>query len=367
VWLPPDFEPNNSTPSGRALTEQIAAFERAHPNVVVEVRLKAAAGTASLLNNLSAAYNAAPGVLPNLVALHYDDLLNAAQAGLITPLEPLVPTDNLASAYPVAQALSRVNGQWMGAPFALDARVLVYNAEAYATPPLQWRDLVTGTFIFPGSEASSLTLLNLYLALGGTLADANGRPTLDAELLARALEQLQNFNTDGRIPMAALDYADPSATWQVFRERRATLAATSAHWYLAEYFRFGNARATVLPSDGQRLALAEGWSWAMVNTRPEEQALTAELLLWLIAPERLGAWTSAAQLLPTSPQALNHWPSERLVAFASDVLLNAQPRPSAPTLTWAGPSLQLALSDVLNGRATPLAAATLAAETVNNR
>ncbi len=48
----------------------------------------------------------------------------------------------------------------------------------------------------------------------------------------------------------------------------------------------------------------------------------------------------------------------------SDVVTHAQLQPNAATLAVVGPPLRQALSDVLNGRATPFAAATLAAETV---
>jgi len=244
----------------------------------------------------------------------------------------------------------------------------VYDAQAYPTPPLTWADLVTGTLIFPGAEPSALTLLNLYLALGGVLADASGRPSLDADTLVQALEFFQAIQDAGDLPLSTLDYSDVAITWQVFRERRATLAVTSARWYLDEYYRTASARATLIPSrDEPSLALADGWSWAIANTTPEVHPEAAELLAWLTAPEQLSAWTVAAQVLPPRAAALAGWESERLAPFLSHVLTHAQLQPSAGVLAVVGPPLRQALSDVLNRLATPLAAATLAAETVAGR
>src|SRR5205823_13725177 len=125
----------------------------------VQVRLKATSGPGGLLASLSAAYNAAPAILPNLVALNRDDLEAATRAGLVIPLDNFIAPDAVADYYPFAQALSQVEGQFVGLPFAADARVLVYNTEVHTSPPLRWADMVTGTLVLPGAEPSALTLL----------------------------------------------------------------------------------------------------------------------------------------------------------------------------------------------------------------
>jgi ABC-type glycerol-3-phosphate transport system substrate-binding protein len=364
VWLPPAFAPDVDSAGGRVLADQFSAFEAAHPGVAVEVRLKAEAGPGGLLNALVTAANAAPGALPHVVALRRDDLATAAAAGLAQPLDALLPAEVLNDYYPFAQAMGRPSGPWAGLPFAADARVMAYATRLYSTPPLRWSDVVSGTFVLPAGEPDGLTVMTMYLALGGTLADEAG-PALDANVLAQALEALRTLQAAGTLPLAALDYADTAATWQVFRERRAALAVTSAQRYLSEYFRVAGASATLLPSEGQtRLALADGWSWAIVNAQPEHAALCAELLAWLAAPERHAAWTEAAQVLPTRAATLAAWESERLVPFVSDVVTHAELQPPAGMLAVMGPPLQQALRDVLDGRATPFAAAASAAQLI---
>jgi len=367
IWLPPNFAPTEDVPGGSILAQQIDAFEQAHPGHPVQVRLKATTGPGGLLASLSAAYNAAPNVLPNLIALNRDDLATAARAGLVIPLDNFITPEAVADYYPFAQTLSQVEGQFVGLPFAADARVIVYHTEVYSSPPLTWEDVVTGTFIFPAAETSALTLLNDYLALGGELTDASGQTTLNADRLAQALTSFQTVQTKGFLPLSTLSYLDPAATWQVFRERRATLAVTSAQWYLTENQRTASSAVSwILNSNGQPFALADGWSWAIVNTAPERHTLAAELLLWLIEPAQLSAWTQAARVLPTRPEALEQWEASPFAPVANNILAHAELTPSAEVLSRVGPPLHQALLDVLNGQATPSDAAVLAAQTLTN-
>jgi multiple sugar transport system substrate-binding protein len=367
VWLPPPFAPDPDQPGGQALADQLAAFEAAHPGQSVEIRLKPAGGAGGLYPALVSAYNVAPDVLPDVIALPPDDLSQAGLAGQLIPLDDLIPADSVSDYYPFAQALSRAGGQRVGAPFAADARILAYNTQLYPSPPRSWADVITGTLIFPGAEVSSLTLLNVYLSLGGALTEPSGQITLDAELLAEALAVFQSAQTAGIVPLSTLAYENPEATWQVFRERRASLAITSAQWYLAERQRVGNSAATLIPTaNGSAIALADGWSWAVVNTPAARQAESVELVAWLIEPGRLAAWTEAARVLPPRSQALAQWEAGSLKPFLADILMRAQTQPSAETLARIGPPLRQALDDVLSGRATPFTAATTAAQSVAN-
>jgi ABC-type glycerol-3-phosphate transport system substrate-binding protein len=365
LWLPPEFTPDVSNASGRILAAQIQAFEALHPGTAVEVRTKAAGGVGGLLNALVTAANVAPSVLPDVVALRRDDLALAAAAGLVMPLETHVPAETLDDFYPFAQAMGSANGAWVGLPFAADARVLAYRAGVYPTPPLLWTDVLTGTLALPAAESTGLSVLNIYLALGGTLGEPGGPPLLDAEILANALDALQDLQATGRLSLTTLDYADPSATWDVFREGRAALAVTSAQWFLAESGEVDNSAMTPLPTEGQAaLALADGWSWALVSASPERQALAAALLNFLVAPEQHAAWTEAEPALPTRAATLAAWDNPRQSALAEGILNRAALQPAGPVLAVLGPPLRQALADVLTGRATPFAAATAAVEAV---
>jgi maltose-binding protein MalE len=368
VWLPRSFAPDAATPGGLTLASQLAEFQSAHDGITLDVRLKQANGPGGLLTAFTAAYNAAPAILPNLIVLSRDDATTAYRAGLLLPLDNALEGQSLADYYPFAQAASRVDNALVCLPFAVEARVLAYNAQIYTTPPLAWRDVLTGPLILPAAETSGLTVLETYLALGGSLASPSGQLGLETDALAEALTFFQALQSEEILPLSTLTYTDPEATWQVFRERRAALAVTSAQWYLAEHARVSNASVTFLPTrDGAPFALAESWCWALVNTAPEQQPLAAELLRWLNAPEQLGAWSLDADVLPPRAEVLQQagWSTLAYTRFAEVILQNAQPQPSADVLARLGLPLRQALEDVLSGRATPLEAATTALLSLN--
>jgi ABC-type glycerol-3-phosphate transport system substrate-binding protein len=366
VWLPPEFTPDVSTGGGQVLADQIQAFETAHPGAAVEIRTKADSGTGGLLNSLATAANAAPSVLPDVIALSRNDLAAATAAGLVAPLDGLLPADTLANYYPYAQAMARVGGAWVGLPFAANARVLAYMNTVYAGPPLHWTDVVTGPIALPVGESSGLTLLDSYLAAGGTLVDANNKLHLDSEALAATLQAYQHLQTAGLLLPATLDYADPATTWQALRDRRAVLAVTDSGRFLSEYFRVSGADVTLLPTSGEpQLALADGWAWAIVNTAPERHALAADFIQWLSAPAQNGPWSQATAVLPARADSLAAWTQPGLASVVADLETHTQLEPTALVLAAIGPTLQEALLAVLNGRATPFAAATVAAAAIN--
>ncbi|MCC7361215.1 MAG: extracellular solute-binding protein [Anaerolineales bacterium] len=365
LWLPPELTPDVNTPGGRVLAAQFQAFEQAHPGSVVEIRTKAATGVGGLLNALVTAANVAPSILPDIVALRRDDLALAAEAGLVEPLEGFVPAATLADLYPFAQGLGRVNGVWVGLPFAADARVLAYATTFYPTPPTLWSDVDVGVYVLPGGEPTALTLLSGYLARGGTLADDAGAPHLDTSVLAATLQEYQGLESIGRLPLTTLDYVDAAGTWQALRQRQAALVATSAQQFLGEQGASGGVAMTLLPTAGQpSLALADGWSWALVNLGSDQHTLAAELLNDLLAPAQHAVWTEAAGVLPTRAATLAAWKNAHLAEQAGVVLARAQLQPAGAVLGVVGPALRQALAEVVSGRATPFAAATVAAEAV---
>ncbi len=365
IWLPPEFAPSDQTPGGRLLAEQIIQFEAAHPGQPVLIRLKSADGPSGLLAALTAASNVAPTILPDLIALPRDALVEAAAASLVTPLDELIPKAIVDDYYSFAESLGRVDGELVGLPFAADTHILVYNTSAYPQPPRQWSEIVTGTLALPGAEAGSLTLLQVYLTLGGSVTDGDGAVAIDSDRLADALRLVQASQTAGVLTPASASFTDPAAAWQMFRDRRATAAITSVRSFLGEANRVPSARAALIPAEGGLpLALADGWAWAIVNKPTGLHSETLELLQALVEPEAMAAWTLAAHVLPPRASALRGWSGSAHAAFASEVLTRAQLRPPAEVLSRLGGPLRLALTDVLSGQATPQGAARAAAQAI---
>jgi ABC-type glycerol-3-phosphate transport system substrate-binding protein len=365
IWLPPTFAPDGTTPAGSVLAQQLAKFAAEHAGVVIQTRSKADSGDGELVRALAAAVNVAPTVVPDLVILNREQLVRASAAGLVTPLDKTLPTQILSDYYLFAQDMSRVDGEWLAVTFAADARVLVYDTAVYTDTPRLWDDLLMpgSTYVIPGAESSALTLLTEYLARGGALTDANGNPVLDPAPLAEALSTFLKAREYGALPLSALTFLDPKATWQTFREQRVTAAITSASWFLQETARAPSAAMSLPPTQGGTgLTLAEAWCWALVN-KPEQQAEAAELLTWLAAPTRLAEWTQVSNLLPTRAATLAKLNNPMFEA-AAEILVHARLRPPTEIMAAVSAPLQKALDDTVSGRLSPEAAATAAAQSV---
>ncbi|MCF6278537.1 MAG: hypothetical protein L3J16_07315, partial [Anaerolineales bacterium] len=78
IWLPAEFDPAADTAAGILLQARLDEFRSRRPNLNVEVRVKALAGPAGLLNALTSTSQAAPSILPDLIALPVADLEIAA-------------------------------------------------------------------------------------------------------------------------------------------------------------------------------------------------------------------------------------------------------------------------------------------------
>jgi hypothetical protein len=87
IWLPPQFDPNADTESGKIMLAHIESFQELYPQHILKIRIKANSGSSSILNALLSTSSAAPGVLPSVVLISRSDLEIAAGQGIIQPVE----------------------------------------------------------------------------------------------------------------------------------------------------------------------------------------------------------------------------------------------------------------------------------------
>jgi ABC-type glycerol-3-phosphate transport system substrate-binding protein len=93
LWTAEPFSPSQADASGQILGQQIEAFAAAHPDVVVEYVLKKPYGKGGILNFLLTTSEAVPAAMPDLVAIDTIELKDAAQAGLLQPLDELISAE----------------------------------------------------------------------------------------------------------------------------------------------------------------------------------------------------------------------------------------------------------------------------------
>jgi ABC-type glycerol-3-phosphate transport system substrate-binding protein len=370
VWTPLDISPRPEVPGGFALAEQLAAFEQAHPTIRLEVQQKAVTGQGGILSYLRTGRQVAPTVLPDLIILPTDQLAVATTEKLIYPLGNLMPADFVEDLYPVAQSLTRIDNTLVAYPFAVtNLQHLAYNRSVITeTLPLTWGELTQVddaqlVFAAAGSEGAEL-VLQIYLALGGTLTNELNQPHLDVEPLYAALNQLNRARATGLIQSQSNIAATLTEAWQIFQTGQASLAHTKASLFLRERALGVNEGYAAIPGPDTSLTpIVRGWAWAIATPEPARQALAVELIAWLSASANLGTWSAQSYTLPARRSAFAYWPEDDYIEFLQQQLEHAEPYPAgagAVVMTALGN----AIFDVITLSESPRTAAEQAAAEV---
>ncbi len=364
IWVPPQFDPANNSPAGNLLRARLDAFMEAHPEIIVEVRVKSSSGPGSLLEALTSTNAAAPAAVPGLIALNRSDLEAAAIKGLIYPLDGLTTAMNDGDWYPFARQLASLQDSMFGLPFAGDALVLLYRPAAIGDQPLNtWGDVLGrgAPLIFQAGDEQAMVTLTLYLSAGGSTQDAQGRPALDATVLTEVFDLYQKGARNGIFPTSIAQYQSPGQAWQAFQEGQADWVITWSSNYLGELPADTNA-ALLPPLDTNSMTTVNGWIWALSDPDPVRRKASIALAEFLVQPDFLAEWSAAAGYIPTRPTALEGWPNESLQPLFNQVALSAQMRPANELMASLGPVLMEGTLSIIKGQATPIQAARLAAQ-----
>jgi ABC-type glycerol-3-phosphate transport system substrate-binding protein len=373
LWLPEELDPYGDAPGADVLAQQLTDFNQAHTDLQVEVSVKRAHGRGGILDYLRTAPGAAPSVLPDLVVLDAADLGPLIGAGLIQPLDPLLPPDEANDRFPFAVQMATVDEQTVGYVIGADMQHLVYRPARLDAPPVSWTQVITPpvSFIFPGGgngqQVNDATLIQ-YMAAGGKVTDSEGNPWLDEQVLVSVLTFYSDcIGTGALSPAVILGITDADQSWERFKAGAGDMAVVQASGYWQETLAdvsVETAVASVPTRNGFPFTIARGaWAMAMVTDDPNRQALAMTLLNWLAAPDRNAQWTQATGYLPSTRSALRMWDisSEDRNALRG-ILEAAVPAPSPDVMAVVGPAMQGAVEAVLRGGSTPEQAAAAAVE-----
>ncbi len=362
LWTTEAFFPAEDNDSGQVLAQQWQAFEAAHPNVTIEYILKRPYGKGGILDFLSTSSSAAPTVLPDLVILDTLELDEAAEAGLIQPLDDLVSNELQQDLFPFARR--SFDGQLMGIQFEADVEHLIYNTNKIDSPPLTWSEVLSDqiAYIFPAGGEGGLVndaFLIQYLSAGGQLLDEEGKPALDEGTLVEVLQFYADGLEAGAIPPSVLDFEDLDDCWVVYVSAQAAMSNISSARYLADRGVLKNTAFAAIPTrDGNVGTLRKGWALAVVTTDSARQAAAAQFIEWLLEPENNAEWNLVAGHLPPRQTAFEHLGTEdKYFTFARQQLANVYPRPVSSAYEKISRALQRAVQDVLEGEISPQEAA----------
>ncbi|MFT3893525.1 MAG: extracellular solute-binding protein [Anaerolineales bacterium] len=338
VWLPPRFDLNAETNASNLLKQRFAEFEAQHPGLKIEVRIKAEAGDSGLLNSLVLTSNAAPAALPDLVALPRPALEFAALKGLLHPIDGLSTALQSPDWYPYARDLGHVQNIGYGLPFAGEAMVLLYHSELDGG--VTWNTIFSGkhNLSFPASDPQALLALSLYVSAGGEVVDANGKPSLDQEILIRVLSWAKQGVEAGVILPSVKNIATYDYATSAYRSGSSDMAITWTNDLPVGLV------APVPGLNDSAYSFATGWAWTLAGANPENQQLAIQLAEFLTSDSFIIDWTQEAGYLPTRPSSVPV--KDSAVAHVAE---SAYVMPSDDVVEVLGPILQDAVVRVLNG------------------
>lgn len=360
-WTPEDHapEPLSDALGAQMLEQQIQAFSQQPDGLKIHVILKKPFGKGGILDFLRTASAAAPSVLPDLVTIHSDELAIAARAGLLYPLDELIPTEIQDDLFPFALQAGQVDGQLFGVQWDADVEHLAYDGRAVATPPKTWEELLTSelTYAIPGAMVEGRVndhFLIQYLGANGHF-DLAAEPPIEETALRRVLDFLASARQSGRIPEFVLSLPDADACWDALVEGKVHMAQVNASRFLSERTEFDWVRFATTPTwDGRTITVSHGWMLAIAARDPERRTRAAQVIAWLLRPEHVGPWTRASHRLPTRRAALAHWgDDDPYVPFIRRQLETAIPRPHDESFAAISRALQWAERQVISGNATP--------------
>ena len=324
IWTIPALSPFSDVPGSGVMNEQIRAFEAANPNINIRVELKEASGPGSINSYLSTARPVAPTILPDVILMPVEQMREAANIGLIFPLNDLLDLDSATQSdlYPAARELVTVSGNLWGYPYALRGMThTAYNTDTFTqTIPMQLPTLTdsAGILVLPAAgEEGSKILLQYYLESGGQITNENGQPILEKEPLTAALTTFKEARDLGLIHPQSYALQTLDEAWQIFRTGSANISLTRPSIYLNNS-NDENSAIAFAPVPGPSSALApllSGWAWSISTPDPAKQEIAAEFINWMTSTDNMGTWSEASERLPARRSAFETWPNTPYTTF----------------------------------------------------
>ena len=354
VWWPDELYPAEDSEAAAILQSQFDLFRQTYNSYTVEIRRKRSHGLGGILASLRTAAPVAPSAVPDLTLMRREDMLTAAQEGLIVPLDEWMPAslsgNNLFSG---VRALGEVDGVLYGIPYTLNARHTLYRASVFDTPPQTFADVLSAQtpYLFAANDAPvSWTVLLQYLAAGGQLVDENGTAALSPDALQTVLEFYAEGEAAGVFTPALLDYAQVQDYWSAFVAGEAHLVTVDTQTYLSHQDAVQSVAPSTIPTaDGTPLTMLDGWMWVVTTPNPDHQRQALAFLSWMMRVSHQSAFSEAFGVLPSQVRALRLWDDQSYADFAQTLITTAVVFPEVRRNNVAAVTLQNAVADVIKG------------------
>lgn len=354
VWWPEPLAPLENGTAAEVLSQQLSAFQSENNAINVQFRLKRVEDVGGIMSTLRTASAVAPGALPDLTLLQRDDLLVAAQSGLIQPLAGRLSPAVIEDLPNIALELGSIGGELYALPYTLEVLHAAYPPSMSALTSVSYDALLSERipFMFPAGRTSgnNEVLLLQYLADGGSLSDG-GSLLVERSALQTTLGFYEQAVELGVVDPLVLEYVRSTDYLDRVSEADGGLGVMSSTQYLELLGSGVDLRAGSIPTDsGMPLTVVDGWMWVLTTSDADRQTQALRFLNWMLDANRQADYTSVVGMLPSQRTALRQLGYPEYVTFVGQLLGNAVLPLTEAESGAAARAMQSALATVLTGQ-----------------
>jgi multiple sugar transport system substrate-binding protein len=366
---------------GTATTTAVAAFEKLHPNIKVQI-LNLSPTSDVAFEQLTQRFTAASST-PDVITSDVIWPAQFAQSGWLANLSKFHP--DTASYFPGQMATGQYKGGVYAIPWFINAEGLYYRTDLIKSPPTTWAQLISEAQAAMASDPSLKEGLafegdkyegavTAFQSMGGqlSLSDLNNIDTGTNKAVLTNMYDAVNVN-----------HIAPSAvsTWEESQVQAAWLSGQTPFALNWPYIFalsdgkgcqpgcgpvFGKTGWVPFPATGGSPQASLGGDDLAVNAKSTHQAAAWEFIQYLSSASAQIARAISAGDPPSVKSAYDAQLYAAAPYFKQEqaVYAAATPRPVTPVYTQISSQLQTMISSVLTGGSTPSAALSSTAPTV---
>ena len=358
LWVPPQFDPEQDTPGGKALAAAIAAYTELHPNILITIRIKATSGESSVINTLTAANHVAKDTLPSLVLLSRSNMETAVQRGLAQPIPTSVFSDSN-SWYGYARQSAVIDNTIYGIPVAGDCLTLVYRPAKTGSELTDWKDILTRGLPIGFAPSSSTSLFGtfIYLNQGSKLTNEQGQTYLDQQKLTDALGFFLSGGQNGAFPPSIAQLVDQSQVWQRFND--GTMSIIISQFSTFRHYQDANMAVRSLPlNEGfTDYPLVSSWNLVMTESNEALQEEAVKFAEFLADINTNDSFSQTAGYLPVRKSDHEAWQDDPQLELVSAIGESGTLIPNNQITNKIVPVINNAVTQVIKNQMSPELAA----------
>lgn len=373
------------------IESQISEWEGSNDQFTINPLVTSADVTAAMARLLE---QASQGRAPDIAQV--DSYIFPRFYEFAQPIDEYVDSGLVDDYFPFArQLIQGPDGAIKGLQFTTDVRVLYYRKDLISTPPASWDELIsTGQnlkqeenltpFLFPAGRDEATVTTSLwphFWAQGGELTDEEGNPVFaegqNREKMLASLQFIRECVSTGITPKRVTSYAQET-------DLNGDVASGNTAMFLGGNWQVGllkeimgaeqfTSRWAVAPipsrSGSEHATTAGGWMWGIFSEDQQKQQAGVDFLVSAyVGDEGMAGWTNVGGYLPPRENVFDvpaYEGNEYTDTFREHLDQYARNRPPAETYQEISTAMQVAVTQVVSGEASPEQALQTAAQSVS--